>query len=71
MYDEVFFDFNELVKEVIDDMQKTSYTHEIKNNPGSRKEIFGDRDKLSQVLNNLISNAIKYSPNADQNCCKY
>lgn len=66
MYSEAFFDFNELVKEVIDDLQKTSYTHEIKNNSGTSANIFGDKDKLSQVLNNLISNAIKYSPKA---CC--
>lgn len=64
MYEEDFFDFNELVKEVIDDMQKTSPTHKIKNNVGPSVNIFGDKDKLSQVLNNLISNAIKYSPKA-------
>ena len=28
-------------------------------------KIFGDKEKISQVLNNLISNAIKYSPAAD------
>ena len=66
MCNEAFFDFNELVKEVIDDMQKTSYTHEIKNNSGTTSNTFGDKDKLSQVLNNLISNAIKYSPKADR-----
>ncbi|MEO6290499.1 MAG: ATP-binding protein [Ginsengibacter sp.] len=65
MYDEDFFDFNEVVSEVIDDMQKTSKTHTIKNNSGENGSLFGDKNKISQVLNNLISNAIKYSPNAD------
>ena len=65
MYNEVFFDFNELIKEVIDDMQKISISHEIINHAGKTETVFGDRNKLSQVLNNLISNAIKYSPKAD------
>ncbi len=65
MYSEALFDFNELVTEVTDDMQKTSNTHEIKNNLGTTAIIFGDKDKLCQVLNNLISNAIKYSPKAN------
>lgn len=64
MYNEAFFDFNELVKEAIDDMQTISSIHKIKSNSGKTEMIFGDKDKLSQVLNNLISNAIKYSPNA-------
>ena len=65
MYNESFFDFNELVKEVIDDMQKTSSSHQIKINLGQSEKVYVDKDKLSQVLNNLISNAIKYSPKAD------
>lgn len=66
MYEEDFFDFNELVEEVIDDMQRTNGTHEIQKNAGTSAKIFGDKNKLSQVLNNLISNAVKFSPKADR-----
>ena len=65
IYNEAFFDFNELMKKIIDDMQKISPTHQIKNNSGTSATIFGDKDKFSQVLNNLISNATKYSPEGD------
>ncbi|MEP6949148.1 MAG: ATP-binding protein [Ginsengibacter sp.] len=64
IYNEDFYDFNELMNEVIDDMQKINSTHEIKYNLGKTELIFGDKNKFSQVLNNLISNAIKYSPKA-------
>ena len=65
IYHEDFFDFNEIVEGVINNMQKTSATHEIKSNIGETATIFGDKNKLSQVINSLISNAIKYSPKAD------
>jgi len=64
-YKEILFDFNEMLKAVVDDMQKISYTHEIKSYMGNSAIIFGDKEKISQVLNNLISNAIKYSPKSD------
>ena len=66
VYNEDFFDFDDLVHEAVDDMQKTSATHTIKNNIGVNAKIYGDKDKISQVLNNLISNAIKYSPQANE-----
>lgn len=63
---ESVFNLDGLVKEVSDDLQKTSRTHQIKDSLDANLNITGDKDKLSQVLNNLISNAIKYSPGADK-----
>jgi PAS domain S-box-containing protein len=64
IYNESFFDFNEAVREVINDMQKTTVTHEIVNDLDTSVKVYGDKEKLSQVINNFISNAIKYSPKA-------
>ena len=65
MYNEALFEFDELVKEVVYEMQKTNTTHTINYAPGAPVSIYGDRSKVAQVLTNLISNAIKYSRNAD------
>ena len=65
IHKETMIDFNEAVQEVIDDMQKISPTHKINYYPDTTCTIFADKDKLAQVLNNLISNAIKFSPNAN------
>jgi PAS domain S-box-containing protein len=64
IYNESFFDFNEAVREVINDMQKTTITHEIIDELDTTVKVYGDKEKLSQVINNFISNAIKYSPKA-------
>ncbi len=65
IYNEGFFDFNEFVKEVVEDMRHTTVTHKILYIPTTDVHIFGDKEKLSQVVNNLISNGIKYSPGAN------
>jgi PAS domain S-box-containing protein len=64
-YNETFLNVNELLKEVTDDMQKTSNTHKIKMELDATAQIYGDKDKVGQVINNFISNAIKYSPKRD------
>lgn len=61
-----FFDFNELVREIVDDIQKTTKTHEIITKLGKTCVVYADRERIGQVLINLISNAIKYSPKAHE-----
>jgi len=55
------FDLNDLVKETVDDVQQTT-AHVILVNNKADCQLFGDKDRIAQVLLNLLTNAIKYSP---------
>lgn len=59
------FDFDQLAEDIIVEQQMTA-RHKIifyKNEIGN---VTADRHRISQVMSNLISNAIKYSPDADE-----
>ena len=55
-------DMGELADEVATRMQLTTTTHSISVSRDSQSVVTADRDHLEQVLNNLLTNAIKYSP---------
>lgn len=59
------FDLDELVREVVEQMQPTS-SHSIRVTGKLHRPVRGDRDRIGQVVINILSNAIKYSPNADK-----
>lgn len=56
------FDLRTLISEVVSDAQVLSEYENIHVINGSAM-VFADPDKIGQVMTNLISNAIKYSPN--------
>lgn len=55
------FFINELIKEEIDDMHVTVRDHTVVFNPCEPVKVFADSEKIGQVINNFISNAVKYS----------
>ena len=59
------FDFNTLVTEIGKELQLTTDKHIIKIKLDSSAKVSGDRNRIGQVITNLVSNAIKYSPGAD------
>jgi signal transduction histidine kinase len=58
-------DLAELVSDVVDDVQYTT-RHKIEVTIESRDKVHADKDRIMQVVLNFITNAIKYSPDADR-----
>lgn len=55
------FDLGNVVTETVEDIQQTT-THEIIVKKNSDCKVIGDKSRISQVMHNLLANAIKYSP---------
>jgi len=60
------FNIDELIQENIDEAHIFSTTHQILFMPCAPVAVLADRDKIGSVVSNLISNAVKYSPNGKQ-----
>lgn len=60
------FDFNKLIREAVNDIRMVSKKHRIILRGRVRKKILGDPDRINQVLINLLTNAVKYSPSGDK-----
>lgn len=60
------FDMNKLVSEAVGAFQYIESTHDIRHEGVIKQQITADRERIHEVLVNLLTNAIKYSPKSDK-----
>ena len=65
------FALEKLIAEVVANFQYTVSSHDIVQKNKTNVQVFGDSTRINQVLVNIISNAIKYSPDSDKVVVNY
>jgi PAS domain S-box-containing protein len=63
VYSKELFTIEELIKDAIDDMQLTKKQRRVIFDYRKKTKVYADKLRITQVINNLLANALKYSPN--------
>jgi PAS domain S-box-containing protein len=65
-FNKTWFNFNQAISECVTDLQHTTNKHQLIEDFSETGQIYSDKDRIGQVITNLITNAIKYSPHSDK-----
>ncbi|HZS78993.1 MAG TPA: PAS domain-containing protein [Ktedonobacteraceae bacterium] len=66
VFREEAFDLAALVQETVENLQGTTNTHQFMIEQLEPARVVADKDRIGQVLINLLTNAVKYSPGAEK-----
>ncbi len=66
IYNKKTFEIKQLVTEIIDEIEPTSEDIKFVFEPDNNALVNADYDRIGQVLNNFLINAIKYAPNTKE-----
>lgn len=61
-FNEELFSIDDLTEETVEEIQRTTDKHTIQITNSTKTHVWGDRYRISQVIVNLLTNAVKYSP---------
>lgn len=65
-YDKKIYDFDWMIKELVEDLQRGIDSHQLILKGKTQKQVNVDKNRIGEVVTNLINNAIKYSPEANK-----
>jgi two-component system, OmpR family, sensor kinase len=65
-FHEAEFELSQAVKDVISNTQPITEKHQIVLKSAPKITVWGDKDRIGQVISNFLTNAIKYSPDAEK-----
>ncbi|RYU91196.1 PAS domain S-box protein [Mucilaginibacter terrigena] len=66
LFNKIWFDFNLAIQETVQDLQHTTNKHILVMDFRETGKIYADKERIGQVMTNLITNAIKYSPHSNR-----
>ncbi len=65
-YFKSYFSVDSVVNDIVEDLQKITLRHRLMVEGRTKGKVYGDKDRIGQIVINLLTNAIKYSPKANK-----
>lgn len=65
-FKEEVFELTQIIRDIVEDLRYSSNQHTLKEEYDFKAEVKFDKFRITQVLVNLLSNALKYSPEGEE-----